>query len=215
MFGKSARKVWDLVSKHHEYVFECFENFESVFKNHMSNNVDGVAEDAKKVAECEEQARLKLREVVKAFLGGSFLPSTRKELLQIAKMNTTIARMCKKISNELVRGDFFLPKEAGDRMVEMISLTKQQLAALSKAQELLFSNFEQLIKDEETLQIIRDYEQEVDEIQEAIIVDIYKGDMKFSEKWSIRYFANKIADFSDHIEEIADEIEIMVILRKV
>ena len=59
------------------------------------------------------------------------------------------------------------------------------------------------------------YEELIDEIEIGIIKTLFESDADLSEKNQQRYFVSKIADISDLIENIADEVQIMVVFRKI
>ena len=216
MFGRKARKIFDLVSQHYDYVFECFTIFENFFKEYLAGNKsDDYYEAHRKIGKIERLADDTRRELVKAFLEGSLLPSTRKELLQLVAMNDKIANHCQDITNQLVTENMRLPKILDEGLLEIIHITGRQFAVLSKALEMFFGNYEQLIKDSSLLREIEDLEHEVDVLESELIRDLFASEMKLSEKRYGRYFISKIADLSDMIEDISDEIQIMVVLRKV
>ena len=109
---------------------------------------------------------------------------------------------------------FIFPDEYSDELLKIISISREQFEVLRKSISLLFSDFGSLLKDHSILDEIRTHESRIDEIEEKLYERIFKMDITLAEKMQMSDFADKIAELSDIIENLADKIQIMLVTRK-
>ena len=96
-----------------------------------------------------------------------------------------------------------------------ICCTQEQLDVLSQAIEALFSNYDQLLRDNSLLDSVKHYEELVDDRELCMIKRIFEMEIPLAGKSHLRYFISRVADISDLIEDIGDAVQVMVVLRKV
>ena len=126
----------------------------------------------------------------------------------------SIANKCEGAANMLVFQRFTLPSEYKDKLVEIMSITHKQFGILEKAIAMLFSSFGELSKDYSILDDIRNLESDIDSIEKNMYRQIFNMDLGLAEKNQIASFVGCICDISDTIENIADKIQIMIMVRK-
>ena len=147
-------------------------------------------------------------------LGGAFLPSTREDLISIATSCDRIANKCEHISMMMVFQKFTFPAEFNEEIMTILKITREQFELLEKAIDKLFAKLNELMKDHSILTEIRELESKVDKIEEELFEKIYTLDMGLAEQRQLADFVEWVADISDIIENIADNIQIMLITRK-
>ena len=99
--------------------------------------------------------------------------------------------------------------------MEILSLTHAQYALLQTTISKLFSHLSELLEDHAALDDIRGYERRVDEIEKKLFEEIYaKEELRLSERILIAEFVEWVCDVSDVIENIADQIQMMLITRE-
>lgn len=168
---------------------------------------------AASVAKCEDAADDSLRNMIES-LSGQYLPATRQDLIALASSCDRVANKCEHTSRTIVVRRVRFPKEFGNDLLEVVSLTRQQFALLSQSITLLFTQLGGFLKDHHILDEIRVLESRVDVIEEKLYEDIYAKDMDPAMQDRLARMVELICDSSDIIENIADQIQIMLITRK-
>ena len=216
MFMKKNKHIWELVGKHYSYVTECFLMFEKFVSDFLGGkSAEECDEDFQMIFDLEAAADKTRRELVDAFLDGALLPATRSEILNIVSGTDKIANLCEDIAKQLVIELVLLPEFLNEGLFEIISITKAQIELLSKVIDLLFGNYDQLIKDKSLLRELHKSESRVDKVEIELIKAVYASRLALAEKNHCKYFISKFANISDLIEDIGDEIQVMLVFRKV
>ena len=147
-------------------------------------------------------------------LNASLLPATRSELVNIATRCDEIANKCQHTALMMVFQGFRFPESYGKDLMKMMELMGKQMPLLMTAISRLFSDFGGLLKDHSILDEIRNYETDVDDIEEKLIERSYAtADLGLAEKTQMAGFVDAVADISDIIEDVADAIQISLITR--
>ena len=165
------------------------------------------------VAKCEDAADASLRNMIDS-LSGQYLPATRQDIIALASSCDRIANKCEHASRTIVIRGVRFPKEFANDLTEVLSLTRQEFALLSKCITLTFTQLGAFIKDHHLLDEIRVLESRVDVIEEKLYEAIYAMDMEPALQDRMAKMVELICDPSDIIENIADQIQIMLITRK-
>ena len=211
-----GKKVLEMVDHHYDCVLESYALFCEFMDEFLKK---GITEQAnlleRKIDAKEKEADTVRRAIVNEFLNGSMLPQTRTELLRIVELVDGVPNKAQDLSRQLLYENVTFPDNLKEDVKSMVELTRKQLDSLSHAIELLFSNYEILLKDSALLEEVKDYEGRVDDEELLLIRSIFAMDIPLAEKNHMKYFVSKIADVSDLIEDIADEVQIMVVMRKV
>lgn len=169
----------------------------------------------KTVREKEHIADVSLRTMIEG-LDGPFLPSTRSDLISIATSCDKIANKCEDVAKLMVYERFFFPEACNAPILEVIEVTKKQFELLKSAVSQLFGKFNTLLKNHAILDDIRGLESQVDAIEERVYEQIFETEgLALSQKLQAVNFLDIICDISDIIENIADQIQIMLINRVV
>lgn len=169
----------------------------------------------KTVREKEHIADVSLRTMIEG-LDGPFLPSTRSDLISIATSCDKIANKCEDVAKLMVYERFFFPEACNAPILEVIDITKKQFELLKSAVSQLFGKFNTLLKNHAILDDIRGLESQIDAIEERVYEQIFETEgLALSQKLQAVNFLDIICDISDIIENIADQIQIMLINRVV
>ena len=180
---------------------------------------NGLCEQSEKLCDdismLEKEADVTRREIISAFLEGSLLAQTRKEILQIVESVDKIANKCQNLAIMMLIEKVEFPDFIKPKIKEIGRLTKEQVKTLTKTLNILFDDYDQLINAHSILEELNKLEGQIDEIELAAIKELYKADLKLEVKNQVKYFLSHIADISDLIEDISDNIQIMVVFRRV
>ena len=216
IFMKKNIRIWELVSQHYTYVTEAYQMFEKFSKDFLGGkSYDEYNEDFRRLFDLEGAADVTRRNLVNTFLEGALLPETRSEILKIVAMTDKIANLCEDIAKQLVIEMVILPAILNEGLLEIVTITKAQIEQLSTIIEMLFGNYDQLMRDNSILQELGVLESKVDKLEIELIRTVFATDLALAEKTHARYFISKFASIADMIEDIGDEIQIMLVLRKV
>ena len=191
--------------------FECFMRAATAEKNPPSESIIAL-KDA--VCEAENVADVSLRAMIDSLSVGSYLPSTRQDLINIATSCDKIANKCETVARQVVLYRFIFPTEFAKEFNEIYDITEKQFDLLEKSIDMLFSKMNVLQKDASILDEIRALETKIDIIEYRITETIFAEDTELAAKILFVGIVEGLCDISDIIEDIADKIQIMLIARK-
>ncbi len=217
MFNKvKSNPVSVLIMEQINDVESCLIQFESFIRASAAPNpsFEALRSLAMSIGQSEAVADRSLRKMIDSLTGGSYLPSTRKDLISIATGCDKIANKCEAYAKMSVLQKFVFPQEFSEDLVKIIEITQKQFEVLEKSISLLFSDFGGLLKDHSILDEIRKYETKVDTIEQTIFERIFNMDLPLAEKMQMKDFADDLAAISDIIENLADQIQILLVTRK-
>ena len=215
IFRKNS-DVHTLIMEQIEDVEKTLINFESFMraattegaKNEtLRSLMQGVC-DAENVADCS------LRAMIDSLAEGSYLPSTREDLISIATSCDKVANKCETLAKVMVQQRIVLPAESSAELMQIIDITKKQFAVLEESISMLFAKFGAMQKDHSILDRVRSLETEIDVIEEKIQEALFASDRELAEKLQLSSLYVLFGDISDIIEDIADKIQILLIARK-
>ena len=213
---KTSEKVGSLILEQIKDVEECLITFESFMR---ATTTEGTISEtlnslAGGVAEAENAADKSLRRMIDSLLTGSYLPSTKEDLISVATSCDKVANKCESVAKTVVYQSFTFPADYAESVMDIITITRKQFEILEESIGLLFTNLGALIKDHAILDDIRAEESKVDAIEEKLYRKIFASDMDLAHKNQFAHIVEGICDISDTIENIADKIQIMLIARK-
>ncbi len=215
MFKKNTANVHDLMIEHLQDVEACLINFEGFMR--AATTKETVEETLRPlmvgVCQSENAADLALRRMIDG-LGGSYLASTREDIISIATRCDKIANKAEDVAKMVVYQHIKLPEEFAYDIMKILELTREQLGVLREAVGMFFNKFAALLANHEILDEIRKLESKVDVLEEAMQEKTFNMNISLAEKLQLNAVIDTVADLSDIIEDIADKIQIMLISRK-
>ncbi|MBE6668647.1 MAG: DUF47 family protein [Ruminococcaceae bacterium] len=218
MFNKnSANKVHSLIVEHMQAVEECLIKFEGFMD--AATTPETVPATLRTlsagVGAAEDVADKALRRMIDSLGGGTFLASTKEDIIAISTMCDKVANKCETIAKVIVCQKIKLPDEYAKDLTNIIATTRKQFDVLEESIGQFFEKFGALLQDHKILDEIRALESEVDAVEVKLYDDIFALDMDLAHQMQLSNVVELIADISDVIENIADKIQIMLISRKV
>ncbi|MBP3375713.1 MAG: DUF47 family protein [Clostridia bacterium] len=213
---KKNSNVHSMIVEQIKDVETCLINFENFMR--AATTTETVHETLRAlcigVQDAENEADRSLRAMIDALSEGSYLPSTREDIISIATSCDKVANKCETISKIVVFQRFRCPGQYASDFNDIFTITKEQFELLEKSISMLFSKMNVLQKDSSILDEIRSLESKVDRIEDKLNEDIFTLDISLAEKVQISHIVELLCDLSDIIEDIADKIQIMLIARK-
>ena len=197
-------------------VENCLIQFESFMRATCAGETSPATLEslANGIMQAEATADISLRKMIDSLAGGSYLPSTRQDLISIATSCDAVANKCEGYAISSVYQNFTFTADYADDLVKIITISRKQFDLLEESVSRLFADFNGLLKDHSILDEIRALESEVDVIEQALQKKIFAEDVELAKKMQNDSFLKKICDISDVIENIADKIQIMLVSRK-
>ena len=213
---KKKSNVHDLIMDQIQDVENCLVAFKSFMAAAVVPETAPATLDSLRIAvgDAENAADVSLRTMIDSLNDGSYLPSTREDLISIATSCDKIANKCEDVSKLIVLFKLTLPEQFAKDIKEIFSITEQQFEKLEESIDMLFSNMNALQKNHAILDEIRSLETKVDVIEYSISKRIFDMDMELAAKMQLFDLIDLFCDISDIIENIADKIQIMLIARK-
>ena len=215
-FSKKNNQIAKCFYDHNEDVSECLAKLEEFFKILFSEECDRNKLELAKVSidNCEHAADMELRHTVDS-ISSSLLPTTRTNLISLVQATDDIANRCQTIARQIYIEKINVPVELRNDILEIMTITRGQIALLYVAIEKLFNNFGGFAKDKKILDQIRVEESRVDRIELIILSRIFDLDIPLFEKVYYRDLILNICNLSDMIEDISDKIQVMLVEREV
>lgn len=215
ILGKKNSKISKCFDEHNEHVEECFENLEKFFEELFSEHPDKHLLDSAKVSidNCEAAADRDLRHIVD-LMSESLLPMTRSNLISIAQSTDEIANTCQDVARQIVLEKIEIPTSLRHDIKEILDITRGQMEILYSAIDKLFNDYKDIAKNKKILDDIRTEESHVDNIETMLHTRIFGLDISLCEKIYYKDLIENICQISDIIEDIADQIHIMLVMRE-
>ena len=167
------------------------------------------------VYEKEAAADRSLRKMIDSLAGTAFLPSSREDLIEIATACDKVANKCETVAKMFIYKHFRCPAEYSESLIEIMAITHEQFDLLEKSISMLFSKFNEMLKDHSILNEISLLETKVDVVEEKLYEQIAEADVELAYRCQLFDFVEAVCDLSDIIENISDKIRIMLVTRKV
>lgn len=214
MFKKND--VSALIMEQLKDVEGCLINFENYMR--AAATPETAQETLKSLAEgvfqMEGAADRSLAAMIESLGNGSMLPSTKEDLINIATSCDKIANKCEHLAMMMTVQNFRFPAQYLEDITKILTITHEEFEVLEKAIKRLFAKFGELLKDHSILYEVRELESQVDKIEQKLYADIFALDLDLAHQTQIANFVDLLCDLSDIIENIADNIQIMLITRK-
>jgi len=217
MFTKKKNdEVHILIMEQINDVEDCLVRFESFVRACCTaeTNIETLRSLCTDVCQAEATADNSLRRMIDSLMNGSYLPSTREDIISIATSCDKIANKCEDFSKMVVFQRFKFPEEYTEDILNVLAISHAQFELLEKSITRLFAHFGKLLKDHSVLDEIRDHESRIDAIENALYEKAFTLDTDLAHQTQIASFLELICDISDVIENIADKIQIMLVTRK-
>lgn len=216
MLKSKVHDVHKLIMEQVNDVENCIMKFESFMRAACVTTADTeiLRSLCAEVCEQESIADVSLRRMIDSFAGSSFLPSSREEIIKIASTCDKVANKCEAFARMFLIQKIKFPEGYADSLLEIVSVIKVQFELLKEAISNLFDSFGAFLKDHSILDKIREQESIVDDIEKFLYEKTYALDIDLAERMQLTNLIEHICAITDLIENIADEIQIMLVIRK-
>ena len=211
--GRDLKKIQSIMINYFDKVIETYANFKESLNYYFENGIENKTEEMfEKVGELENEADTIRREIIKKILEGGLLPTTSENFLKIIEMTDKIANRSEKVIDKILLIKIDSEILNVDTCKEILNLTKIQLGKLKDSFLNIFIDFDKAFDLAKSLEL---EEAEIDSLEKNYIKELMRKDVELSKKIYYRDFINMLANISDIIEDVGDEIEKITVIRKV
>lgn len=216
LFSKNnSSKLPALIMEQIKDVEGCLIDFENFMRAALKSETtdEMLCAMASSVHQMENAADRSLRRMIDS-LSGAFLPSTREELISIATVCDKIANKCEHTALMMCYQRFRFPQMYAPQILSMLTEIRAEYDLLQESVSLMFSRFGDFLEDHSILDQIRASESKADAVEDELHEKIFAMDIDLAHQMQMSHFVEDIGDIADLIENIADQIQIMLITRK-
>lgn len=185
----------------------------------MTQILDGVDEATcedlmHNMEELEQKADEIRHQIIRQMIEGGILIESRVSLLRIIENIDKVVGICEDIIQEIYMQNINIQDIIKSPIKKINEITFKQLDLLVYAVK---GTVEKYDIDEmfEDIRVIESMESEVDEIEHLAIKAVFDLPISLAEKVQMRTLIGQIGSLADTIEDVSDEIEIIMMSRRV
>lgn len=215
MFFGKGKVVVSLVDEHIEAVKSCILEYVTAMDDMLEQKDESVRKmHTVKMQKLETEADTIRHLIIREMLNGGLLVDSRKSLMHIIEYTDKVAGVAEDVIEMMYQEQLEVPEYMIKPIKEMNAITKEQLALLCETvrQVIYKYNIDELYR---IIRQIEDLESDVDTIQKQLLHDLFRSDMSLANKLQLKQLINEIGSMSDLIEDVSDEVEIVMLTRKV
>lgn len=215
MLFSRSNKIKDLVGHHTSSVIECYDKFAEAINDILDGCSDQQIENyTNSLRHLESQSDEIRRQIIRELLEGGLVMDSRKSIMHVIEAVDEVADLVEDIVQEIYIQGITLPDFTHENIRIMVKVTREQLGLLV---EIVNSIVDRYSVDEvaEAIARIEQIESEVDDLQQSAVKHLFRSDFSLAQKMQLREIINLMAKMADLIEDISDEVEIIMLARKV
>lgn len=215
MFFSKSSEIMELVGDHSEVVLSCFSKYEEAIEDIFGGCDKGAIESyANQLRSLESQADEVRHQIIKSLLEGGLLVDSRKSLMHVIEETDRVADITENIIQSIYLQRIDIPKFMHEPILKMSKVTRKQLELLIETVKKVVHKYK--IKEmSKVIQEIEVLESEVDDIQQGLTKQLFEQELELAKKMQLKELIEFVGLMSDTIEDISDQIEIIMMARKV
>lgn len=215
MFFRKTNKIKELVGNHTEAVVVCYDKYDEAIRalvNGCGRVELGTFTEA--LRSLESDADRIRRQIIRQLLEGGLVVDSRKSIMHVIEAVDQVADLAEDIIQEIYIQQIHLPEMIHIPLAQMTEVTRHQLMLLVDIVKRIVDKYDDAEMTQITLEI-EELESKVDTLQHDLVQEIYKQDMPLAEKMQLKEIIDMAGHIADIIEDISDEVEIIMLARKV
>ncbi len=215
MLFHKTDKIRTLVGNHTDAVITCYDKFEEAMIAVVGGcDREALAVYTEELRALESNADKIRRQIIRQLLEGGLVMDSRKSVMHVIESVDGIADIAEDIIQEIYIQRMALPDICHESMLAMVRVTKRQLTLLID----IVKNIVDRYNEREMTQVtseIEHLESEVDDLQHDLTERVFDESWPLAEKLQLKKIIEMTGEIADLIEDISDEIEIVMLARKV
>ena len=215
LFGKSPFKS---LQEHMRVSLDCAQEVRSLFESLSSGDQEGVVTTKLRIFEKENEAD-KIKNELRTHLPKSmFMPVDRRDLLEVLKMQDSIADTAQDIAGLLVERPMQLPEPLKEPMLAFVSrcidACQQAADTIEELDEVVETGFRgrEMDKVEAMVDSLNQIEHDTDEMEQELANILYKheDDMNPISVMMWYQIIEWIGDLADYAEKVGDRLRLLI-----
>lgn len=212
-FMSKQRKVESQLAEYRKSVALCLEKFQQAFDEYCSTgDRTKLRQNVMEVSKAESIADNLRRDVEVMMYSKALFPESRGDILGLLESLDKVPNQAENVSKMLLSHHITIPSELAAEILQLVRISCQAGTALLDSMSKLFDDF---INATVAIGMVDELESEADQIEDALIEQLFAGDYSDFEKLLLRNLAKSIASVSDRAEDAADRIRIVVAKRRI
>lgn len=206
---KKEKQVVELALKHAETTGNSLAIMVAALRAYMADDLQQLQESNARVNSLESEADALLRDIRELLYSGAYLPTIRGDIYRLL---SGVDNITNKIENCL---DFVNYQKPGSLDAYRKEFGKI-LELTGACYEELHKGLRAFFKPKGTVEDLRTHtravvklESSVDEQQRALTLRVFESQLSLAEKQQLTELLTNLADISDEIENVADELELL------
>jgi hypothetical protein len=209
---RRSRRVEELITRHLELVERTVLKFEETLFAYLDEGPARAGELAEETHRLEAQADDVRRQVATELMGGALLASMRGEFLELIERIDRVANLAESVLYFALLQQITLPDLLEPQVRGIGERTAEMMVEVREAIHALFTNREEVL---EHTKAVEELESEIDGLERKAIEEIFQLELELAERLQLREFVSRLADISDEIEDLSDQVEIIIATRRV
>lgn len=201
---KEARK---LVLGHLDEVQACLHESRDALEAYVRGDHEAVQDKRANVSQLESSADSLVRDIRAVLLDGAFLPQIRSDVFRLVGCVDAIANKAEGLSRFIADQPPQLPDDVRPHLLVLYQHSLDSFAELRKGLRDFFKPKGVLDNLHVHVTRVMELESEVDEMESAMMRQIFASSMDLSEKMHLEHLVRRIATIADLSEDAADELE--------
>jgi len=204
--------VEELIKHHLGLVERAVLEFKEALFAYLDGDWDRVERLVQETHRLEAEADDARRGAAAELMGGALLASMRGEFLELIERADRVANLAEAVLYFALLQRIAIPdplkppvREIGERTAEMTAEVREAICAL----------FTDRGKALEHTKAVEELESAVDGLERGAIERVFQLELELAERLQLRELVSRLADISDEIEDLSDQVEIIVATRKV
>ena len=218
LFSKSKLVIQKL-NAHSSKVRECFQQYLQIFdeftlqQNEILSDESRMEVYVEQIKKLEEEADEVRHVVIRELLSGGLLLENRKSSVRLIEGLDQVANMAEDIIQMLFYEGICVEEFMIKDIKEINSITLVQLDLFISLLSRTMTKYEESVLLEDITKV-ESYEAQVDDLENALIKQIYRLPIELAKKNQYKDLLRLVAGISNLIEDLSDEIEIIAAIRR-
>lgn len=215
LFNKKNNNIEKWIVVYLDVVIKSYD----FYMNAMKRILEGVDEETceslmHEMESLEKKADEIRHQIIRQMIEGGILVEARISLLRMIEDIDRVVGVCEDIIQEIFMQNMHIQDIIKETIIKINEITFKQLDLLIYAVK---GTVEKYDIDEmfEDIRIIENLESEVDELEHKAIKAVFNLPIDLAEKMQMRTLIGQIGSMADIIEDVSDEIEIIMMTRRV
>ena len=195
-----------------EHLNELQEDFDKI---NDETNLNEITLMARKVSGLESEADSIRRNIIRELLGGALLPGTRRDIKILIETIDKIPNKSEEIIKQIMLQNIKIDENIKSIVININNKTKEQFDLLKSLIDKVFLDLNKSFDLHEEIEVIEKIESEIDDLEEDAIRILFSSNHELAYKNQVKTIISDFAEISDIIEDISDNIEMIIVMRKV